>query len=482
MDLTNLRARVNINKSSASLIISIGFLFLGLFMTGCQSVSERSKQKMVIVVSPDGKSENSGTAESPLDFSTALQQASLRLKNKGLPKGGLKIELLGGTYHFVDTYQLGQEFSGTKDRPIIIQSAPDAEVIFEGRANIENPEGFEPVTAEDEVARLAKSAKNSILVKTIKNPAIIDVLKSKIVLSLSFGDDLYLPSVYPNSGYANLNTKAQVNESFPPGIPKKKQGFGVRAGHPPHRDMSKPQGWRGSLEDPRGAQAGILEREDEMAGTWLQWAKELERDNTRNDFSGYYEAIWKLSSMKIHSVNAKTQTMRFSEAFSYGFGWLKSQPFKVYGLLCEVDQPGEWYFDTQTNRLYIYPTEEITKNTQIGLPVANGFLHLKNTENVHIIGIKVRNVGQGCVVNFEGGSHNLLAGSSISSSTATGVSITGKYNGIRGCDFVDLNQHVVFDGGVRSATEITAGHNYVDNCHFYQKKFTHEKVNIIMDE
>ncbi|MFR9640588.1 MAG: right-handed parallel beta-helix repeat-containing protein [Rikenellaceae bacterium] len=443
-----------------------------------QLVAAPAQLSSLIVVSADGAPGNSGTHASPVDFATAIKRASEQLKTDGLPAGGLKIELQGGVYPLLECYELGEEFAGTVSSPIIIQAAPGQDVCFDGRANVANPEEFKRVRSAEAKARLAKSAQDKILVKRIADPYIIKTLSDNLVVGLSFNDDLYMPSLYPNEGYAELSTTPVVDESFPPGVPKSKQGFGIRAACPPHQDPDHSMWWRGSLEDPRGAQAGISVGEELMGGTWEQWEAELARDNRRNDFSGYYEAIWKLSSMKIHSANAETKSIRLAEVFSYGFAWLKAQPFKVYGLLCEVDKPGEWYFDTKTNELYIYPVEKLTRDYRLGLPVADGFIRLKDTKHVHIICIDVQNVGKGAVYDILGGSYNLIAGAKISSSTATGVEIRGEHNGVRGCDLIDLNVHAVCRGGSRSAEDITPGHNYVENCHFYQKKFTHEKVNI----
>ena len=435
-----------------------------------------------IFVSPTGKANNKGTLTSPMSFDAAVADASNMLKSGVLNEdSGLKITLLGGVYHFTEAVELGEEFAGTKANPIVITAADGAKVIFDGRVNIAGPENFKKVTQKEELSRFAESAKDKIVVKTLNNPSLIAMLSSKLVLSLGIDDQQYLPSVYPNDGFAMLDTTPAVKESFPPGLPKEKQGYGVRAGQPPFRDMSKPAGWLGSLDDPRGAEAGIAKRSEEMAGTWQQWENELKYNNTRNDFTGFYEAIWKLSSMPIHSVNAEQKTLHLSKAFSYGFGWLKSQPFRVFGLLCELDTPGEWYFDTNTNRLYIYPDEPFTKDTKIGLPVANGFIKLNGCSYVKVVGIDVRNVGAGVIYDIKGGTRNLIAGCNITNSTASGAHITGTYNGIQSCNFIDLNQHVNLSGGSRSPNEIIQAHNYVENCHFYHKNFKHEKVNILME-
>lgn len=458
-----------------------GLVVCVLILASC-SVTPVQTGSIEIIVSPDGEPNGQGTVQSPMRFDAAIARASMLLKSgKVGPADSLTITLLGGVYPFTETIELGKEFAGSPDTPIVIQAAKDAEVIFDGRVNVAGPEEFKPVTDARERQRLAESARDNIVVKTLDNPALIAALSDKLVLSLGIDNGQYLPAVYPNEGFAMLDTTPVVKEPSPPGVPKDKQGYGVRGGQPPFRDMSQPAGWLGTLEEPRGAEAGIVQRADEMAGTWSQWEAELKRDNTRNNFTGFYEAIWKLSSMPIYAVNAEQKTLHLSQAFSYGFGWLKTQPFRVFGLLCELDRPGEWYFDTKTNRLYIYPVTPFTKDTKIGLPVANGFMTLKDCAWVNVVGIHIRNVGSGTVFNIDGGTQNLVAGCSITNSTAAGAMITGTYNGAKSCDFVDLNLHVTLSGGTRSPQEITGAHNVVENCHFYHKNFKHEKVNIVME-
>ncbi len=432
---------------------------------------------MELYVSPDGNASNAGTKDSPVTFDAAVQRASKSLKEKDLAGGGISIHLLGGHYTFNQPFVLGSEFKGTETTPIIIQAVSGGEVLFDGGMQIA-PDGFAKVTDPDERSRLAASAADHVLAKTIENPELIAKFKSKLVLTLSYDTGIYLPSVYPNEGYAMLKNDTVVPEVCPPGIPVGKEGYSIRAGSPPHQEPGRRQGWKGNLNEPRGAQAGIGDREDEMAGTWAQWEREIKRNNTRNQLTGFIEASWLLSSQPIYSASAEKKCVQLSRVLGYGWAWRKDKQFKVFGLLCELDQPGEWHFDTLTNRLYIYPPKPMTSKTMIGLPVAAGFMTLKNTSYVSIIGLDVQNVGSGNVFYIEGGDHNLIAGATVRNSTAGGFRVGGRYNGVKSCDLVDLDSHMTLGGGVRSANEITPGHNYVENCHFYQKGFKHEKVNI----
>ncbi|CAZ94408.1 right-handed parallel beta-helix repeat-containing protein [Zobellia galactanivorans] len=452
-----------------TIVICIGVMLLATFMGHSQ-----------LFVSPEGGDNNKGSRSDPTSFEGAIEKASEILKRKGVPKKGLTITLGGGVYRFKKKIVLGPEFKGTEDRPIIIRAAAGESVLFDGSMLI-SPKNFSAVKAPDELARLSARASNKIMVATITDTTMLGRFNKDLMLNLSYDDVEYLPSVFPNEGYASFVEETVRAEVSPPAIPVGKQDYGVRAGYVPYLAKDKPRGWKGSLQDPRGAQAQIGDKVNEMAGSWQQWENELKRNNTRNQLTGFIEASWLLSSQPVYGADAATKSIHLTRALGYGWAWRKNdKPFRVFGLLCELDRPGEWHFDPLTNRLFVYPPTPINGNTQIGLSVANGFLALDGTRHVKVIGLSVKNVGSGSVYTIKG-EHNLVAGAQITNSTAVGVEILGTDNVVKSCDLVDLDVHVRLSGGLRSPDEITPGNNLVENCQIYQDSFKHEKVNIVMN-
>lgn len=432
----------------------------------------------VFYVAPHGTAQNDGSAAAPVDFDTALKLASAYMRNRMAKReDGLAIEIAAGRYEIGSARTLGPEFKGSAAFPITIRAAAGAEVVFDGQTQLRDPQRFAPVTDPEEVARLAESARDHVRVVTVENPELIEMLGSRVAATLLINGDPHLPSVFPNDGYANLSGDPLVPEVAPPGLPKDKQAYRQRAGRAEHQEPGKKKGFRGSLDEPRGAIARIDRRSDEMAGKWQQWQAAVERNPRRVQFAGFYEAVWKESRMHLYAVDAELEALHFPQVFSYGFGWLKHQPFRVWGLLCELDQPGEWHYDPQTRRLFLYPDVEITADTRIGAAVANGFLNLNDTEHVSVIGLTVENVGQGSIFRITG-SDNQLIGCRMLRSTARGAEIGGTRNAVRDCDFVDLYSHLSLNGGRRGPSEITPGNNVAENCHFHHEVFTNRKVNI----
>ncbi|RMH13836.1 MAG: right-handed parallel beta-helix repeat-containing protein [Planctomycetota bacterium] len=320
-----------------------------------------------------------------------------------------------------------------------------------------------------------------MLVATLTDPALIKRLSGSIMLTLSYDGSLHLPCVFPNDGYAYFDVEPKCPEVSPPAVPRGAVGYGVRAGSPPYQEPGKPQGWLGTLEEPRGACASFSESEAQMAGTWAQWEAELARDNTRNLLCGFIDANWLFRAQPIVSANASERWIHLSSALAYGWHWKsrpRDKPFRIYGLLCELDQPGEWHFDPVTNRLYILPENGLGPDAIISVPVAEGFLTIDGATGVEIIGIEVENVGGGTVFDVRSGSNNRILGCHVRNSTATGIALAGRNNGAFGCDLVDLDRHVVLRGGVRTPTQIIGAQNTVENCHIYQRSFRHRKVSV----
>ncbi len=439
---------------------------------------EAAAEPWVLVAAADGRVEAAGTAADPLSFDAALLRMSTRLQQQGLPEGGCRLIVRGGRYPIQVPWVLGPEFVGTARSPIEIRAAEGEDVFFDGGFRIDAT-AFQAVQDLDDRKRLATAVVDRVRVTTLSDPALIRALSTRVVTTLAVDGGIYLPAVFPNTGYASFGDSMVVAEVSPPAIRPGSEGYGIRAGHPPFQEEGRAQGWLGSIDGPRGAWAQIKRRGDEMAGTWEQWEAELTRNPKRCQLTGYIDANWLLKSQAVVGASAENEAMHLSQALAYGWQWKQNdKPFRVFGLLCELDQPGEWHFDTLERQLYLLPPGNLKANTRIHLPVAEGFLKLDRTRHVSVIGLNVENLGGGFAYRIEGGEHNLVAGAKIRNSAAGGVWVGGRNNRVQSCDLVDLEHHVRLGGGRRGPGLLEAGANSVVNCHIYQKGFAHRKVSI----
>lgn len=469
---------IHLDKKRFSQLFGIFLLGL-LFLPQPASAAQGVRQGPVVIhVKAANASSPNELGQSQLCFEDAIEKIKSNIKASGVPTNGVELILHEGRYSITQPIELDQTFQGNANSPIVIRAAEGEHVVFDGSLPLD-PTGFQPVRDPQERKRLAAGAVDQIVVSRITNPQIIAKLSQKVVLGLVVDGVTYFPSRFPNQGYAQLAAQPLQNEITPPAVPIGKENYGVRAGHPPYQEEGRRQGWLGSLTEPRGAQVELANRKEEMAGTWEQWQAELAHDNTRNQLTGFLDANWLLRSQTIYSADALTRSIRLSEALAYGWGWRnKDKPFHIFGFLCEIDHPGEWHFDARTQKLYLYPPYAISAETKISIPVATGFLRLHETRYVSVIGLNVENIAGGNVYHIEGGSHNLIAGATVSNSTACGVRISGTRQTVRSCNFVDLDHHVVLAGGRREPDRIRSGNNSVENCHIYQRSFHHRRVSV----
>ena len=423
----------------------------------------------VLWVAPAGLPEAAGTREEPLDFAGAVA----RLAGSAAAR---EVRLAAGRYALDEPWTIPAEVRGTAERPVLIRAADGAQVILDGALELD-PASFAPVTEPEQRARLAEAAAARVQVADIEDPRTIARLESAVVLGLVIDGTTWFPSRFPNAGMAQFELETVAPESCPPGIPVGQQGYGVRAGHPPHLEVGRAHGWRGSPAEPRGARARIANDAAQMAGTWKQWESEIASRPGRHLLTGYIEANWLRATHRFVSADAETRSVRLAKALAYGWAWRKDKPFFVEGLLCELDQPGEWHYDAVEQRLYLLPPDGWGPESEISVPVASGALRFDGCEHVEVRGIEVRNVASGPVVHMQG-RFNRLTASTLTNCTALGVELRGEHNALSGCDLIDLRGHVNLRGGSRGPGLLESGHNLVENCHLYQRRFVRDGVRV----
>ena len=419
---------------------------------------------------------------SPAVGELGLREAFARLEARGregaIPAGGITLRLAAGRYRQAEPIGLGAAVRATATGPVRVLADPGAEVILDG--SLEVPlDSFRKVEDREERARLAAAVVDQIVVQTITDPRIHARLSRTAQLGLRLDGESLSPSRFPNVGSAKLDPQPRVMEVSPPAVPVGKQNYGIRAGHPPFQEEGKSMGWLGTLAEPRGAHVRIGTRREEMAGTWSQWEAAIARDPGRITITGFLEANWLQRTQPLVSADAATESFRLAQVLAYGWAWRKNdKPFFVTGLLCEVDQPGEWAYDPQTRRLFLLPPKALSELEELSVPVSEGAIFLDGAEYVELGGLQFQGYAGGDVVQLRCGRHHLIAGCTIRDSSATGVRISGFDHRMLGCDLIDLHHHLVLAGGSRGPHAIVAGGNLVENCHFYQRDTIDRRVGI----
>lgn len=87
---------------------------------------------------------------------------------------------------------------------------------------------------------------------------------------------------------------------------------------------------------------------------------------------------WNESRLFISSIDEKERIVTFKGTRGFRLGQYMSDPNQYYveNVMEGLDSPGEWYLDSRAGKLYIYPTEDLSK-AEIRAPVINQLVVLK---------------------------------------------------------------------------------------------------------
>ena len=140
--------------------------------------------------------------------------------------------------------------------------------------------------------------------------------------------------------------------------------------------------------------------------------------------------------------------------------------FVFFNLVEEIDEPGEWAYDTKAKKLVLYPDENFGADSVCAIGTFEApFFMLASCRDVRVEGIvfTAKCGEQHCVV-IENGEDNVVAGCRFSG-VRSGVKAGGFRNKVVSCDFFDLpGNGVTITGGDGKSRK--HAQNVVDNCHF----------------
>ena len=229
---------------------------------------------------------------------------------------------------------------------------------------------------------------------TITDPQLIELLQNPGSM-LSLNGKMMQLARFPNVGYAHIDKILEKGAVY---------AQGRTFGDPPSYSMAEPVGGEFTIhEQPSG-----------------DWEKEFGRVQ-KAKVTGYLAYDWHKQSHKIASI--KEGRIRLLEYSRYGIIEAEKIPRRLFvtNLLCELDQPGEWYYDDDDSVLFIWPFEPVDESTELGVWAGPAFAELSGVSYTTFQGLTIQGTvfGQGMIV-IEGGEHNRIAGCTLKNSTRTG--------------------------------------------------------------
>lgn len=426
------------------------FLFMNMLLGNVYS-----QEALNIYLSPKGNDFNSGTVDSPVN---TLSGAKILIQKSIQEKKYREVNVLlaDGDYKIKEEVVFDSLLMMSKDIKLSIKSNGKDKATISGGMRI--PASlFKPVRS-DVYARLHKSAAGKVYVANLKGDAaagVFNVLGEEGEIHKNQSGDLILPpkssdyslltwnefslqlAQWPNRGYSHIKEVI-------------KEGPTTRWLKP--EESPAPY----SLENPTGGKFKTHEQTD-----WAKWDAEFKK-NGQVVVQGYLHNDWYFQSERIGAIeNGEVQLLHHTR-----YGVVDSQKgiprrARVVNMLCELDQPGEWYFDIQEKKLYLWPISAMKSSVNISVAGGGNMLRFDQLSNVSIENIVFQNGGE-LAIGINGGENNKVVGCDFRNFVKKGVDINGgKNNGIVACTFKGLYSAASISGGDRKTLE--ACNNYFIN-------------------
>jgi hypothetical protein len=397
-----------------------------------------------VVVSPTGDDAAAGTADRPVRTLTAARNMLRRNRDAAGEAGfagPVVVWLRGGRHQFDHTLTLEPRDGGTQDAPVVYRSWPGERAIFDGAIRLPLAR-FTLVTGEHDLARLHPQARGHAVVATIDDQRLQGLLASTST-NIDIDGAMGREARFPNHGFAHVGKILDRGAVY---------CHGRTPGEPPRFSVAEPIGGRFPLRESH-------------EGDWLAevaW-------NRHARLTGYLMYDWYRETLRIAAVDAEG-VLTLDGSTRYGVQQITPVPRRVFvtGLLGEMDAPGEWFFDRETNRLFVMPPA--TEGEALNVWAGPSLVAAKQTAYVAFVDIDITGVADArspAVVTIEGCDHVVLAGCTIRNSSRKAAVIRGGAScGLQSCDIYDVTSHVTVEGG--DARTLTPCRHFVDNCHFTQ--------------
>jgi len=375
-----------------------------VILFGCKSGDTNPKGEFRVYVSMEGNDEWSGKLAQPnmektdgpfRTLEAARNAISMMKDKKQFPKGNVIINILEGVYELQNTFELDSVHSGMNVCSRIKYSGEkNREVRLRGGRDLVN---WNLISDSNVFERINPDIRDKIY-QTELSPLGINNFgsASRGGVELFFNDKPMWLSRYPNKGFVRIT--GLLNEN--------------------------PVDIRGT----KGDKTGKFNYDDSRISRWVG-----EKDGYVH---GYWFWDWCEQRHQIAGINPGRKILEVVPPY-HGYGYRLGQWFYGFNLLCEIDEPGEYYIDREKGILYFYPPSDI-KEGHAYISLNENLISMNNVSFLTIEGI----ILEGCretAVKMEDCSNNSIVACTIRNTGDWAVSINGgKSNSITDCDIYGI--------------------------------------------
>lgn len=340
----------------------------------------------------------------------------------GLPTGGVRVTIHDGVYPLERTLGLTREDSGTQEAPIAYCAAAGAEVRISGGRAISH---FEAVTEATVLSRLDVTARDHVRVADLRALGLTNYgTPDGGGVELFFNDEPMPLARWPNAGFIHITEVLGKTAVDVRGTKGCVEGLFRFEGDRPKRWVAEPDAW----------------------------------------VHGYWFWDWSDQRQRVKAIDAENGTLEIAPPY-HNYGYRKGQWFYGFNLLCELDQPGEWYLDRENGRLYFWPPGPLLT----GRAVVSVLPTLVTFDEVSCVTLRglIFEAARETAIIMRGGTGNRILGCTLRNLGGSAISISGGSNhGVVGCDISQCGAGgVSLDGGDRKT--LTAAGHFADNNHIH---------------
>ncbi|MEI6322133.1 MAG: right-handed parallel beta-helix repeat-containing protein [bacterium] len=393
-------------------------------------------------VAPDGDDALDGLApvksgsSGPFATISRARNEIRKLRQSGILKDGIAVNLRGGVYQLPESLVLTKEDSGSESSPVVYRAFKDENPRLAGGKMLKASD-FAPVTDSEMSKRLAPEAQGKVLVADLKALGLKhtgpfpDIFKDGgAIFELFFNGKRMKLSRWPYDDYTTMKEVTVIGDKTTPGT------FVYRE--------EEPARW------------------NPTNGVWLK---------------GQWRVGWEDPAIKVGSISSTNHQITFATPYGPGIGSKYKRTTAPFGsgqekwcainLPEEIRQPGQWAIDFNSQKLYFWPPAPLEGADIVVSQLDQPLVSVDGAANLAFIGLTFEgSLGEGMVIT--NGVRDLVAGCTLLNLGGNGIQLQGRNCGIQSCDMHDLGKGcILVNGNPGDRKTLTPSGNYIVNNHLH---------------